>query len=30
LRAAAVVEFFVFLLVAMLEAKDRWSAPTPE
>jgi hypothetical protein len=30
LRAAAVIEFIVFLLVALLEARDRWSARTPE
>jgi len=30
LRAAAVIEFIVFLLVAILEAKDRWSARTSE
>lgn len=30
LKGAAAVEFIVFLLVAMLEAKDRWSLPTPD
>jgi hypothetical protein len=30
LEAAAAVEFIVFLLVAILEAKDRWSPRTPE
>jgi hypothetical protein len=30
LRAAAAIECIVFLLVAVLEAKDRWSTRTPE
>lgn len=30
LRVAAVSEFIVFLLVAMLEAKDRWFPRTPD